>query len=72
MPKNEGIAKHRAGDAFDRAGYDHGELTAYVRLIHAKNPVNFTRRVLHRAEDLGLNFNEMAFIYLTNPDSEVE
>jgi hypothetical protein len=53
------ISKHRSGDPFDRSGYETADLTTFVRLIHKKNPVNFTRRVLLRASELHLNYNEI-------------
>lgn len=53
------IGDHLPGAAFLRAGYDNAELTQFVHLIRTKSPLNFSMRVLRRAEDLGLNFIEM-------------
>jgi hypothetical protein len=53
------ITNHAFGEPFRRSGYSNDELTQFVHLIRTNSPVNFSLRCLNRAQDLGLNFNEM-------------
>lgn len=59
MAEFEKIGDHVAGTSFVRAGYDKAELTDFVRLRCRRSPPSFSKRVLARADDLKLNFNEM-------------
>jgi hypothetical protein len=59
MAKSDHIIDHAFGEPFRRSGYTDGELTQFVHLIRTNSPVNFSLRCLYRAQDLGLNFNEM-------------